>query len=236
MVHPLSTTDSRLSLLLVIVMDQQVDDVDARYREQHKRRLSWMPWLYPALKPRHRAWAEAWQKGVQAEFMRLETIFIDDGCFVAPEARLFAEPGRAIRIGNGCHIAAEAFIHGPVTLGARVSINARVVMDGGAGAIIIGEETRIATGVTLFAFDHGIHPDRPIHSQPVTSRGIRIGRDVWIGAQAGVTDGVTIGDHAVVGMGAIVTRDVPAWAVVGGVPARVIGDRRSWNREKHHRF
>lgn len=51
--------------------------------------------------------------------------------------------------------------------------------------------------------------------------GVRIGEDVWIGAGAGVTDGVTIGEHAVVGMHAVVTRDVPAWAIVAGVPARV---------------
>ena len=57
-----------------------------------------------------------------------------------------------------------------------------------------------------------------------------IGRDVWIAAGAGVTDGVTIGDHAVIGMGAVVTRDVPEWAIVGGVPARVIGDRRDCHR------
>ena len=53
-----------------------------------------------------------------------------------------------------------------------------------------------------------------------------IGHDVWIGADAGITDGVRIGDHAVIGMGAVVTHDVPEWAIVGGVPAKVIGDRR----------
>ena len=50
---------------------------------------------------------------------------------------------------------------------------------------------------------------------------------MWIGANAGVTDGVTIGDHAVIAMGAVVTKDVPNWAIMAGVPAVVVGDRRN---------
>ena len=64
----------------------------------------------------------------------------------------------------------------------------------------------------------------------MVSDGIVIGEDVWIGANVCVTDGVRIGDHAVVGMGAVVTRDVPAWAVAAGNPAQVIGDRRTWKQ------
>jgi acetyltransferase-like isoleucine patch superfamily enzyme len=196
------------------------------YREQHKQRLSHMPWLFFALKDRHRAWASAWQQEVQDRFRTLETIEIGTGCFIAPEARLFGEPGRGIRIGDGCAIAADAFLHGPITLGREVSINLRACLDGGAKGIEIGDGTRIASGVAIYAFDHGLAPDRPVKDQPVRSRGIRIGADVWIGANAGITDGVRIGDHAVVAMGAVVTRDVPEWAIVGGVPAVPIGDRR----------
>jgi acetyltransferase-like isoleucine patch superfamily enzyme len=98
------------------------------YREQHKKRLSWMPWLYHSLKPELRQWVRDWQAEVQAELMRLEAV--------------------------------------------------------------------------------------------------SIGADCWIGANVGVTDGVTIGDHAIIGMGSIVTRDIPAWAIAAGNPARVIGDRR----------
>ena len=195
-------------------------------REQHKRRLSWMPWLFFSLKPRHREWAEAWQREVQQHLVDTETVQIGEGCFVAPEAAVFAEPGRPVVMGNGVSIAAHAFVHGPVVLGDRVSVNARVSIDGGGVGIRIGEDTRIAAGATLYAFDHGLAPDRSVREQPVRSRGITLGRDVWIGANAGVTDGVTIGDHAVVGMGAVVTRDVPEWAIVAGTPARTVGDRR----------
>jgi acetyltransferase-like isoleucine patch superfamily enzyme len=208
------------------------EELSALRREQHKLRLSWMPWLYFSLKPRHREWAEAWQREVQERLRRLETVEIAEGCFIAPEAKLFAEPGRTIHIGPGVSIAAEAFVHGPVWLEAGVSLNARVSLDGGAGGIRIGEGSRIATGATLYAFDHGLEPSRPVREQPVTSRGIVLGKDVWVGANAGVTDGVHIGDHAVVGMGAVVTRDVPAWAIVAGVPARVIGDRRHWRARR----
>lgn len=200
---------------------------EERLREQHKKRLSWMPWLYFSLKPQHRVWAEQWQREVQSFLIDSETVTIGEGCFVAPEARLFAEPGRTLVIGNRCSIAADVFAHGPIVLGDEVSVNARASLDGGAAGIRIGEGTRIATGATIYAFDHGIAPDRTIRSQPVRSSGIVIGADVWIGANAGVTDGVTIGDHAVVAMGAVVTHDVPAWAIVAGVPARQIGDRRS---------
>ena len=195
-------------------------------REQHQRRLAWMPWLYFVLKPRNRAWAEAWQAEVQARLLAMETVELGTGCFIAPDAAIFGEPGRPVRLGDRCAVAAQAFLHGPLTLGSDVSINAGARLDGGRKGITIGDGTRIASGAALYAFDHGLAPDRAIRDQPVRSRGITLGQDVWVGANAGVTDGVTIGDHAVVAMGAVVTRDVPAWSIVAGVPAVVVGDRR----------
>ena len=194
-------------------------------RAQHKRRLSWMPWLYHVLKPGHRVWAVPWQARVQARLCALETVEIGPDCFVAPEARIFAEPGRSVRLGARCTGAATAFIHGPVEFGSDVSINPGVHLDGGRRGIRVGAGTRIAAGVRIFAFNHGMAASRPIRAQPVVSRGVEIGSDVWLGAGAGVTDGVSIGDGAVVGMGAVVTCDVPEHAVVAGVPARLIGRR-----------
>ena len=185
-----------------------------------------MPWLYFNLAEKHRPWATAWQERVQARLTAVETIELEAGCFIAPEAALFGEPGRGITVGAGSSIAALTFVHGPVRLGARVSLNVGVRLDGGSAGITIGDDTRIATGAALYAFDHGLRPDRLIREQPVRSQGIRVGRDVWIGANASVTDGVHIEDHAVVAMGAVVTHDVPKYAIVGGVPAAIIGDRR----------
>lgn len=197
-----------------------------KYRAQHQKRLSWMPWLYFALKDRHRAWAETWQAEVQAHLVDQETVQLGVGGFIAPEAAIFGEPGRPVILGDRCSVAAHAFLHGPITAGDDVSINARASLDGGAKGIRLGAGTRIASGAVLYAFDHGLAEERSIREQPVRSRGIVLGEDVWIGANAGITDGVTVGDHAVVAMGAVVTRDVAPWAIVAGVPARPIGDRR----------
>ncbi len=185
-----------------------------------------MPWLYDRLKPAQREWALPWQAEIQAELAALETLEIGSNVFIAPQARLFAEPGRTIRIGDGVRIAADCVLHGPITLGAHVSVNHHVTMDGGRAGIEIGAHTRIAAYATLYAFDHGMDAQRPVREQAVTSHGIRIGADVWIGAQAGIVDGVRIADGAVVGMHAQVTRDVPAYTKVAGNPARPIGTRR----------
>ena len=196
------------------------------YRTQHKLRLSYMPWLYAELKPLHKLWAMEWQDEIQAYLQTVETIHIGINCFVAPEAKLFAEPGRPIIIGDGSYIAANAVIHGPVTLGKNVSINHHVTMDGGSKGIVIEDNVRIAAYCHLYAFNHGMIADRLICEQPTQSRGICIKNDVWLGANVGIVDGVTIHEHAVVGMGSQVTRDIAAFQIVAGNPAQIIGDRR----------
>lgn len=194
--------------------------------ERLQERLTWMPWLWEQLSRDERDAVARWQADVQARWALYGDVTLGADCVIAPDVTVFAEPGRPIRIGDRCGIAAGVYLHGPITLGRRVSLHPRVTLDGGRAGLVIGDGTRIANGATLFAYDYGLDPTTAIMDQPVTSRGIRVGDDVWIGAGAGITDGVTVGDHAVIGMGAVVTRDVPDWAIVGGSPARVIGDRR----------
>ncbi|MFC3150288.1 acyltransferase [Litoribrevibacter euphylliae] len=196
------------------------------YQEQHKQRLNYMPWLYHSLKPKLKSWAEPWQASVQAKIAQLETVVFGNNCFVAPTARLFAEPGRTIKVGDFSTIAADVFLHGPAKIGQHVAINHNVSMDGGSEGIEIGDHSRIACQCTFFAFNHGMAPDLLVREQAVSSQGIHIGQDVWIGANTSVVDGVHIHDHAIIGMGSVVTHDIPEFAIAVGNPARVIGDRR----------
>jgi acetyltransferase-like isoleucine patch superfamily enzyme len=71
---------------------------------------------------------------------------------------------------------------------------------------------------------------RLIKDQGVRYEGVLVEDDVWIGSKATILDGVTLGQGAVIGAGAVVTRSVPAYAIAAGVPARVIGQRAGAGR------
>ena len=193
-----------------------------KYREQHKHRLNYMPWLYWTLKPKNRGWAEAWQKDYQAYLMEMETVEIGENCFISPLAHIFAEPGRKIIIGDNSFIAADCTLHGPLDIGNEVAINHHCILDGGRAGIQLHDQVRIAAYCHLYAFDHGMDLAQPIYQQPVRSQGIEIGKDVWLGAHAGVKDGIHIDAHAVIGMNSMVTKNVEARAVMAGNPAHFI--------------
>lgn len=197
-----------------------------QFRQQHKKRLSFMPWLYYSLKPKHKLWAQAWQAELQTQLSALETVTFGENSFVAPEATLFAEPGRGIIIGNDVQIAANVFLHGPLHIADNVGINQNARLDGGRAGIVVGSGSRIGPGCNIYAFNHGMEARHEIRHQAVTSKGIQIGADVWIGANVCIVDGVTIGDGAIVGMGSVVTKNISANDVVAGNPATRIGYRK----------
>lgn len=90
-------------------------------------------------------------------------------------------------------------------------------------SIEIGKFTMIGPNCYFYTYDHGIQPDQPMAMQPWSSKGgIKVDEDVWIGVGSTILDGVHIGKGAIVAAGSVVTKDVPDYAVVGGVPAKVI--------------
>lgn len=105
-----------------------------------------------------------------------------------------------------------------ITIGRDVFINSGCHFQD-QGGIEIGDGTLIGHNVVLATINHDLDPknNRKNHYAPIT-----VGANVWIGSNATVLQGVTIGDWAVVAAGAVVTRDVPPFAVVGGVPAKVL--------------
>ena len=105
-----------------------------------------------------------------------------------------------------------------ITIGKDVFINSGCHFQD-QGGIEIGDGALIGHNVVLATINHDLNPkeNRKNHYAP-----IRIGAHVWIGSNATVLPGVTIGDYAVVAAGAVVTQDVPAMTVVGGVPAGVL--------------
>ena len=91
--------------------------------------------------------------------------------------------------------------------------------------IIIGNDVLIASGCRLIDHDHGTSPGQPMRTQPGPEAEIRIGDDVWIGCNAVILKGVTIGNGAVVGAGSVVNKTIPSKEIWAGVPARRIGIR-----------
>ncbi len=105
-----------------------------------------------------------------------------------------------------------------ITIGRDVFINAGCKFQD-QGGIVIGDGALIGHGVVLATLDHDLDPAKRQQLHPGK---IVIGKGVWIGANATVTRGVTIGDHAVIAAGAVVNKDVPAGVIAGGVPTRII--------------
>jgi acetyltransferase-like isoleucine patch superfamily enzyme len=133
--------------------------------------------------------------------------------------RMLGGVGRSPSVLMGLEVRAPARIH----LGDHVVINRGVLLDGRGGRLIIGNNVDIAQEVAIWTLEHDVHDD--MHR--TTGADVRIDDFAWIGFRAVIMPGIQIGRGAVVAAGAIVTRDVPAMAIVGGMPARRIGERRS---------
>lgn len=129
-----------------------------------------------------------------------------------------------VRIGSGCHVTAD---HGQLSIGTNSALSPGVHVSADGGSISIGEHVAVGPYTVIRASNHRYDRlDVPIMYQGHDAGSISIEDDVWIAANCTITPNVRIGRGAIVGAGAVVTKDVPPYAVVAGVPAKIIGNRK----------
>ena len=138
-------------------------------------------------------------------------------------ARMDTPPYRKFSLGDYSVIESFACINnavGDVIIGdhTRVGLHNTII-----GPVTIGNHVNLAQGITVTALNHNFEdPNKRIDEQGVGTTPVVIEDDIWIGANAVILPGVTIGHHSVVAAGAVVTKNVPPHSLVAGVPAKVI--------------
>ena len=157
---------------------------------------------------------------------------LDRSCYVGPQVSLgpdsVASLNGTVEVADSCELNQGLELNpfgGSIRIARRVWLGPYVVIYG-QGGVEIGEQTLVSMHCTILSSNHGVPPlGKLIRDTADELRPTKIGRDVWIGANAVILGGVTIGDGAVIAAGAVVNRDVEVGAVVAGVPARVVKRR-----------
>ena len=138
-------------------------------------------------------------------------------------ARMDTPPYRRFSLGNYSVVESFACINnavGDVIIGdyTRIGLHNTII-----GPVKIGSHVNLAQGITVTALNHNFDDtNKQIDEQGISTNAVTIEDDVWIGANAVILPGVTIGSHCVVAAGAVVTKDVPPHSLVAGVPAKII--------------
>jgi len=201
-------------------MDQRNNPNPAVDKEDEARRLQFLPWEHVAgdlLHPAHLARKAVLQRACGAE--------LAETAYIAEHAAIFTE---RLKMGERSWIAGHALVRGDITFGDDCTVNPYACI---SGKVACGNGVRIASHASIVGFNHGFDDTSlPIHRQKVTTTGITIGDDVWIGANAVILDGAVIGSGAVIAAGAVVAGEIPPMSIAGGVPARVIRKRGAPSR------
>lgn len=158
-------------------------------------------------------------------------ITMGSGCTLHDNIFVNAMCRKGVRFGNNVTLGRNSIIEctGVYTeLGEGLTVGDNVGISPNAflsvrGDVSIGSDTIIGPGTSLISENHNFDRlNMPVRLQGANRKGIHIGSNVWIGANVTVLDGVTVGDNAILAAGCVVTKDVPANAIVGGVPAKLI--------------
>jgi len=142
---------------------------------------------------------------------------------VSLEGGIRYDPGMRLLLERGVWLSRNGSFQGSgsVRIGAGTYVGSAFSIHC-VGQISIGRKCLFGNNVSLVDNDHGIAVGRPMLDQPLAAAPIVVGDDCWLGEKATVLKGVTIGAGAVVAAGALVRADVPAGAIVAGVPARLV--------------
>jgi carbonic anhydrase/acetyltransferase-like protein (isoleucine patch superfamily) len=181
-------------------------------------------------------WLRAYKAGVRisssAVIRGIANIRFGKGCRIGRQAELNASQGN-IELGEQSSLGLFSLVESRgdlVRIGARTAIGPFCILYG-HGGLEIGNDCMIASHVVFIPENHRFDRlDVPMREQGGTRKGICVEDDVWLATQVVVLDGVRIGKGAVVGAGAVVTRDIPPYAIAHGVPARVISYRSRDNQ------
>ncbi len=169
----------------------------------------------------------AWRRLLTRAGWRWRTdglLFLGRGLELQIAKRGRVDFGRFVWIGDGTKIRCH---EGVVEIGAKTVIGQECTISA-YQRVRIGEQCVIADRAMFIDFDHGVvEVERPIRQQGIYKRDVEVGSNVWIGYGACILRGVRVGDNSIVGTNSVVTKDVPANAVVAGVPARVIRMREA---------
>jgi acetyltransferase-like isoleucine patch superfamily enzyme len=159
----------------------------------------------------------------------LRPISVHYTCMISRRAEISIINGGSVSIGPRTRIHQSAMLltyKGDIRIGANCSVNPYAILYG-EGGLIIGDGVRIAAHTVIIPSNHNFKdPDVPIFRQGHTQKGVVIGDDVWIGTHCTILDGVTVGNGCVIGAGSVVTKSIPEYSVVAGVPARVLYNRK----------
>ena len=148
--------------------------------------------------------------------------------FLNKQTQWSRQPLGRISIGEDSIIKRGAILAtygGNIQIGSNVSVNPGVILYG-HGNLTIGNDTRIAAQTVIIPANHHFGSrEIPIRLQGIEAKGIVVGSDVWIGANAVLLDGIQSGYGAIIAAGSVVTKNVAPFTIVGGVPAKIIGHR-----------
>jgi acetyltransferase-like isoleucine patch superfamily enzyme len=155
-----------------------------------------------------------------------DNVTIDDNAVLDAKG----DSNQGIEIGRNVFIGRNSIIYcqnGDIEIGdnANIGSNCQVFS---AKKVVIGANVLMAAYSYLVGGGHRYDdPDRPIIEQGRVAKGIAINENAWLGAGVQILDGVTVGQGSIIAAGAVVTDDIPEYAIAGGMPARVLRDRRS---------